>query len=117
VARRSFLVLLSSLALVILVSSLTPTRVEAQRTAEGILVLSNTRWDSVRVEVRVGPSTDCSANPPHVVRTLRRNQRWAIVTSEVMCWRREQTPGDASTPWASWGQARVTADSIRSDSL
>lgn len=89
--RRQFpLLTLTVVApLAILFCGLAPKRAEAQRAAEGILVLSNTQWDSVRVEIRVGPSTDCSTNPPHIVRILRRNQRWAIVTSEVICWRRE----------------------------
>lgn len=118
VRRQSLpLTLILVALLAILCSSLTPKSVEAQRAADGILVLSNTQWDSVRVEIRVGPSTDCSTNPPHIVRTLRRNQRWAIVTGEVICWRREQTPGDASTPWATWGQARVASDSVRSVAL
>ncbi len=117
-ARQFLPLTLTPLALLaILLSALTPRSAEAQAVANGILVLSNTQWDSVRVELRVGPSTDCATNPPLVVRTLRRNQRWAIVTGEVICWRREQTPGDASTPWASWGQARVDSDSVRSVAL
>lgn len=118
VRRQSLPLTLALVALLaILCSSLTPKSVEAQRAADGILVLSNTQWDSVRVEIRVGPSTDCSTNPPHIVRTLRRNQRWAIVTGEVICWRREQAPGEAASAGSGWGQARVAADSVRNVSL
>lgn len=113
-ARQFLPLTLTPLALLaILLSALTPRSAEAQAVANGILVLSNTQWDSVRVELRVGPSTDCSTNPPHVVRTLRRNQRWAIVTSEVICWRREETPGDSFTGWTLWGQARTRVDEVR----
>ena len=117
-ARQSLPLTLTPLVLpAILLSALTPARAEAQKAVTGILVLSNTQWDSVRVELRVGPSTDCATNPPHVVRTLRRNQRWAIVGAVVICWRRELAPGDASTAWAGWDQARVASDSLRTVSL
>lgn len=118
VRRQSLPLTLTLVALLaILLSALTPQSAEAQRAASGILVLSNTQWDSVRVEIRVGPSTDCSTNPPHVVRTLRRNQRWAVVTDELICWRREQRPGDESAGWTPWDQARLAPDEVRDVTL
>lgn len=117
-ARQSLpLTLTPVVLLALLLSALTPRSAEAQRATNGILVLSNTQWDSVRVEVRVGPSADCSANPPHVVRTLRRNQRWAIVTGDAICWRREQVPGNAAAAWTLWRQSRLTPDEIRDVAL
>ena len=117
-ARQFLPLTLTPLALLaILLSSLTPRSADAQEAANGILVLSNARWDSVRVEIRVGPSADCSLNPPLDVRTLRRNQRWAIVVDDVICWRREQASGEAASAGSDWGQARVAADSVRNVSL
>lgn len=117
--RKSLPVALSPVALLaILLSAATPERAEAQRTADGILVLSNAQWDSVRVELRVGASTDCAANPPLVVRVLRRNDRWAVVApGDVICWRLGQASGDAATAWSTWGQARVGSDSVRNVAL
>lgn len=100
-------------ALAIIVSSLSPQTAAAQRGENGIVILSNTQWDSVRVELRVGASTDCSTNPPLDVLTLRRNQRWAVVTDELICWRREQVPGDTSAGWTVWGQTRTQVDEVR----
>jgi len=108
---------LTVFALAIVFTSSTPNRLEAQRAASGILVLSNSQWDSVRVEIRVGASTDCSTNSPLDVRTLRRNERWAIVTDDLICWRREQIPGDASASWAPWENARPVANTTRDVTL
>lgn len=74
----------------------------AGQTTGGTLVLHNAQWDSVRVEARLGLSPECEANPVVAVRTLRRGQRWAFVSGDVLCWRRERRPGDANQGWTDW---------------
>jgi hypothetical protein len=85
----------------------------AGQTPAGTLVLRNVQWDSVRVEARLGPAADCEANPVVGVRTLRRAQRWAFVSGQVVCWRRERVPGDATRGWTDWEQVRVPAATRR----
>ena len=82
--------------------------------AAGQLNLHNDRWDAVRVEVRVGPSAQCDQNLSGAIRTLRRGQVWAVVTGNVVCWRREANPGDGSGVWTGWVSQQpvegITAD-------
>jgi hypothetical protein len=78
-----------------------------------MLQLRNTRWDGIRLEVRVGPSQDCEDNSDQGVRVLRREAGWAVVTDEVICWRRELTPGDPGTAWSPWAQVRLAPDEMR----
>jgi hypothetical protein len=74
------------------------------------LVLRNAQWDAVRVEVRIGASTDCAANASVGTRTVRRRQTWTIVTAQPICWRREQVPGDAARGWTAWSRTQVAAN-------
>lgn len=83
----------------------------------GQLVLRNTTWDRVEVEVRVGPSTTCGANPIGATRFLTRDQNWAVVSEEVICWRREETPGDTARVWTPWESVRLATDEIREVTL
>jgi hypothetical protein len=68
----------------------------------GVLALRNTTWDSVRVELRLGPSTQCDVYPSLAVRTLKRGETWAVVVDQVVCWRREASPGAAPLVWGAW---------------
>jgi hypothetical protein len=90
-----------------LLSSLVPALVG--QTPRGTLVLKNTRWERVQFEVRVGPSTNCDANAQVRLRTLRHGQGWAFLSAGVICWRREQVPGDPALGWTAWEQVRVPA--------
>lgn len=72
----------------------------------GILVLRNTRWDRVQVDVRVGASQDCEQNSAQGARVLKRDESWAVVSPEIVCWRREASPGAAPLVWTVW-QARL----------
>jgi hypothetical protein len=83
----------------------------------GILTIRNTRWNTVQVELSVGPSSQCDQNQSVAVRTLRRDQAWGVVSSEVICWRREQTPGQATAGWTPWAQTLLAPDEIRDIAL
>ena len=87
------------------------------QTSPKMLTIRNTSWDAVRVEVRVGPSTQCDANAHSAVKTLGRDRTWAIVSDEVICWRREQTPGDPNSAWSAWAQTRLALDEVRDVTL
>jgi hypothetical protein len=89
----------------------------APQTPAGTLVLRNTQADSMRVEVRVGSSTDCAASRTAGTRTLKRNQRWEVVTARVICWRREAEPGNAASGWTAWRTAQVAAATKREVAL
>lgn len=75
--------------------------------APGMLLLRNTKWERVVVEARVGGSVDCQTNPTVGTQTLLLRQSWAFAVTENVCWRRERIPGDSTSGWTSWSQARV----------
>ena len=79
----------------------------------GTLELKNTRWERMHLEVRVGPSSHCEDNASHGTRLLARDESWAVVSDEVVCWRRERTPGDSTRGWQPWDQTQLAADEIR----
>lgn len=89
-------------AVIALVTSSVPPSASAPT---GILVLHNTRWDRVQVDVRVGASQDCEQNSAQGARVLKRDESWAVVSSEIVCWRREAQPGAEPLAWTPW-QAR-----------
>jgi hypothetical protein len=89
-----------SLALFTLASS--PLRSAPVLRAAGTLELRNADWEAVRVEIRIGPSATCEANPDYQTRTLLRGKVWSITTSEGVCWRREAQPGGATEQWTDW---------------
>jgi hypothetical protein len=82
-----------------------------------MLVLSNTRWDAVQVEVRIGASSQCADNISVGTKTLRRNQKWAVASGELICWRREGVPGNPAGGWTAWEQDRLTAGQVREVTL
>ena len=69
----------------------------------GILHLKNDAWAHVRVEVRAGSSTNCDSFGSLGVYVLDRGQEWEVnVDDPVICWRRDQVPGQAGSAWTSW---------------
>jgi hypothetical protein len=83
----------------------------------GALILKNTAFDSVRVEVRVGPSNDCASNALAGVIQLQRHQRWAIATGDVVCWRREVRPGAVPVVQTDWVRRRIAAGTKQEEVL
>ena|SRR5467141_5279113 len=81
------------------------------------LVLHNTRWDQVQVEIRTGPSTMCDNNTDKAMESLARGRSWAIVTTEVICWRREQNPGVSGSGWTAWNTAQLGSGELRDVTL
>lgn len=84
--------------------------------SRGVIAVVNATRDSVRVEVRIGPSTTCEANPALPVRRLRRGATWRVRTTQSVCYRVQPADGSAST-WSTWVRrvplpGRVAADSL-----
>lgn len=78
----------------------------------GILVLRNTRWDRVQVDVRVGSSPDCEQNSAQGARVLKRDESWAVVSPDIVCWRREAQPGAEPLAWTLWQARRVPSTGV-----
>ncbi|MGH7718948.1 MAG: hypothetical protein ACREON_08930 [Gemmatimonadaceae bacterium] len=83
----------------------------------GRVVLRNARFDSVRVEVRAGPSSDCGQNVRIGVATLPRGSAWGLTTDKPVCYRHEaarsagKVDGTAASglaeAWTAWTQRVV----------
>ena len=112
-ARQSLPVALTAVLLpaVLLTSAKQPTSLP------GTLELHNRRWERVRVEVRVGPSENCDRNEAHGPTVLRRDESWAVVSDEIVCWRRDRLPGDASGGWTAWEHTRLASNEVRDVTL
>lgn len=100
-------------ALAFLLFAVCTTVAASVAAAPGTLELKNTRWERVHVEVRVGPSSRCEDNESQGTRALARDDSWAVVSEEVVCWRRERTPGDSTRGWQPWDQTQLAADEVR----
>jgi len=112
------LVALPTIATVQVDASATSPILAAQTPAlPGRLELRNTRWERVSVEVRVGPSQNCEQNSAQGPSVLRRDESWAVLSGEVVCWRREFVPGDPSAGWTAWEQSRLAPDQVRKVTL
>ena len=78
----------------------------------GIVTFRNTTWDSVQVEIRIGTTTSCDLDAALAVRTLRRDEAWAVVADGVVCWRREASPGAPSLSWTAWQSRTVPTSGV-----
>ena len=107
----------ANLALAAVATVLGPAQAGQSTSLPGTLELRNRRWEQVRVEVRVGPSKNCEENDPQGPAVLRRDESWAVVSNEVVCWRRDQVPGDPSTGWTVWEQSQLASDQVRKVTL
>lgn len=77
-------------------------------TSTNSLHLQNNSWSVVRVEVRVGESVRCDSLGSLGIQTLQQGQEWQVnVGDPVICWRREQKPGNASSGWTSWSLVQL----------
>ncbi|MGH7426895.1 MAG: hypothetical protein ACREMW_03410 [Gemmatimonadales bacterium] len=85
--------------------------------AAGIIELRNDRWEQVQVEVRIGPSDRCATHPAIGVHSLRLGEVWAVVSNDVVCWRRGARPGTPDGVWTGWVSTQVPMDSVRRVSL
>jgi len=108
--------LFASLLCFLLPSALAAPRVMGRPTPgvpmSGILVLRNTTWDSVRVEIRLGPSSQCAVSPSQGVKSLKRGEAWAVAVDENVCWRREASPGAESLTWTPWQTRQVPSTGV-----
>jgi hypothetical protein len=78
----------------------------------GVLALRNSTWDRIQVEIRLGPSSQCDLYPSLAVRTLKRGEAWAVVVDQVVCWRREASPGATPLTWTSWQARQVPSAGV-----
>jgi len=82
------------------------------------LQLLNSSWNQIKVEVRVGPTANCDAFQSLGVYVLQRGQEWKVQFDDpVICWRRDQTPGDPSSTWAAWHLVNLADAEIRAVTL
>lgn len=82
------------------------------------LRLQNNTWAQVRVEVRVGPDRTCDALGTLSVQVLQQGQEWAVQFDDpVVCWRRDQTPGDVASSWTAWNRLQLTNAETRAVAL
>ena len=78
------------------------------------LHLQNSSWSQIRVEVRTGPYTTCDSLGSLGVQVLQQGQEWQVEFDDsVICWRRDQTPGDAASKWAAWHQVKLADGEVR----
>lgn len=76
--------------------------------------LQNNTWRQVKVEVRVGPDKACDALGTLGVVVLQQGQEWTVQFDDpVICWRRDQTPGDPASNWTAWNQAHLASSETR----
>jgi len=83
------------------------TRSATPPASHGRLEVRNTLADSVRLEVRIGPSENCNANAHAATRVIRPGRTWAVASDQVVCWRRETGAADPTGPWSRWQSRRV----------
>ncbi len=77
------------------------------------LNLRNSRWDAVKVEIRLGTADNCDLDTDAWVHTLRRAQTWAVVADVPVCWRREAAPGTALiTTWSAWQRPALAPGAV-----
>jgi hypothetical protein len=103
----------SRLSGIILSALLLPTPgLPSTASPAGGVALRNTSWDSIQVEIRLGTTTNCDLDPALAVRTLRRNEAWAVVANGVVCWRREASPGATPLVWTAWQSRSVPSTGV-----
>jgi hypothetical protein len=73
------------------------------------LVLVNASADSVRVQVRVGRSPNCTDNSRWVEHVVPPQRRWALSADTNICWRRARALHDAHAGWTGWQQHALAA--------
>lgn len=96
---------------------LRPARAAELGNSPGTLELHNRLFERVRVEVSVGASANCDANDVQGPAVLGQNESWAVVSDQLVCWRRDQVPGDSSSGWTRWVQVRLSANELRDVTL
>ncbi len=75
--------------------------------APGRLLLRNTSWDSVRVEVRIGAAASCDQSPLLAIRYVLRQRSWSVTADLPVCWRREAEPQAPTGVWTPWQRREV----------
>ena len=95
----------------------TPTPTDTAGSGNGTMNIRNPNFDAVNVEVRLGPSGDCSQNTSFGSRQLRKGDVWTITTDQPVCWRRDLTPNAPTGQWTPWNRQTVTKGTTHEASL
>jgi len=112
-SRHRLFAIISALALVSTMRTAQGQGRGQSRPEPGTLIIRNVMFDSVRVEVRIGPSNNCEMNPMVGVRKLRKGRAWGVKSDRGVCWRRELSPGSsASNAWTDWSRRVVPARGV-----
>ena len=91
-----------------------PDAIEVHSRLARTFHLQNSSWNQIRVEVRVGPNTTCDAFESLGVQVLKQGQEWEVHFDDpVICWRRDQTPGDPTSKWTTWQVLRLAVSENR----
>lgn len=69
---------------------------------KAVVRVVNQRWDSVRVEMRIGPSATCEQNDLAGVATLRRGKYWTVRSDNQVCFRMDSTFSAGRSSWTNW---------------
>lgn len=78
------------------------------------LHLQNNGSAEIRVEVRVGRSLSCDSLGSLGIQVLQQGQEWEVkVDDAVICWRRDQTPGERASAWTSWYRVELANNENR----
>ncbi len=99
-------------------SSHAPATLKPNRGSARTLHLRNSSWDEVRVEVRIGPFSACDSLESLGIQMLKQGYEWVVRFDDpVVCWRRDQTPGDHASKWDAWQELKLADDEIRTVTL
>ncbi|MDX1500809.1 MAG: hypothetical protein R3325_00495 [Thermoanaerobaculia bacterium] len=68
------------------------------------VILKNCDWDRVRVNARVGPSSDCEKGADRGIKVLGEDETWQFrcLDTNVLCWRRDRNPDHPDGTWTGW---------------
>ena len=107
------------LIILLLAGILAPLGLSAQQaprpTDKGLLKLTNTTTDSIRIELRVGRDTDCDQNTYSTSRMLAAGKSWFIRSDLAVCFRVQR---DRQSPtWSGWSRRTMTRATVAVDSL
>ena len=107
------------LCILLLAVILGPLSLSAQQTPrptdKALLKLTNTRTDSIRIELRVGRNTDCDQNTYSTSRMIGAGKSWFIRSDLAVCFRVQRDRG--SSAWSAWRRRAMGRSTFVVDSL
>lgn len=99
-------------------ASQAPATIKPHHSSVRTLHLRNSSWNEVRIEVRIGPYTACDSLESLGIQMLKQGYEWVVRFDDpVICWRRDQTPGDHASKWDAWHELKLADAEIRAVTL